>query len=856
MRDKFVQGIIWITIAYVIGTWLYNFVESSSILSTTESKRNFRTELTSDPSGEYYTFTHIDKEEFPGNYSPAVGDTLLTLNNMAFSDSLHKVYFQNLSTPKGESLQTEIGTILGRLDLSMEHVDRSKFALFLPLFVIGLLPIPFFVVAIWAMIRQGQNAGVKVLSLLIISFSVIFTISMEGMAIGIKSSAIGQEVTQDVQYILNVFNIPNLFLSSLGSGFWLHLAFLFPSPAPLIRKRPWIVYLLSYVVGIPFIYNLIFNIQKLLHSQDMMENSLSPISIIVSLYSFVQIVAGAVIMIQRFRKTDSALEKRQLKVVLQSVGVGMFMVIVCSTLMLFAYKQDDIPVLLMGITFLILLISLMLIPLGFAYAFSRYRLLEVQGRLKRGLSFFLTTGGLLLVVFMFFFVLINITLRSLGIESRNAVVFYSLLTAIVYFPLHNLIQKRIERMIFRTRIKMQEMLNSFLAITSSFPDRKSLWETYGRRLQENIGVKHMHILFMDKENQSYNDLEGSKNYFPVDGVIQKELNQRINPLLIDEFKTRNDIVLKSDEDKWLTDNDILALVPIQLHGDVVGVMALEFEYGYDEIKAEELDLLVSMTNRVALESENIGLLEERIEKNRMEEQLAMARTVQEQILPSKLPETPGILLSAQCRFCLEVAGDMFDVIELSDNKTLVTIGDVSGKGAGAAMIMANLQAAIRALAVEEMPLKRIIKRANEELFKTTSPEQYITYFAAVIDPGSNEMTYVNAGHNSPILVRNDGKVDYLDEGGMILGALSFSDYDETTIPFEKGDILVAYTDGISEAENEEEIMYGEEALEELVLLNLDKQPEEIADVIIETINQYQGDAPATDDITLVILQKL
>ena len=210
-----------------------------------------------------------------------------------------------------------------------------------------------------------------------------------------------------------------------------------------------------------------------------------------------------------------------------------------------------------------------------------------------------------------------------------------------------------------------------------------------------------------------------------------------------------------------------------------------------EIEAKEIETLKGL-----IKVQTNQLLEEQTEKLRMSEELQIARNIQKGFLPSTIPETPGLEAAALNSSCLEVGGDYHDVITFPDNKTVVTIGDVSGKGAGAALLMANLQASVRSLVDSCCSLEEAVKRINNLIHNNTSPEKYITFFIGRFDPADNTFSYVNAGHNPPIYFNGDNSRTELSEGGLILGFEQDAEYEEKTLQLKPSERILMYTDGV------------------------------------------------------------
>jgi len=261
------------------------------------------------------------------------------------------------------------------------------------------------------------------------------------------------------------------------------------------------------------------------------------------------------------------------------------------------------------------------------------------------------------------------------------------------------------------------------------------------------------------------------------------------------------------------------------------------------------------------------------EKERLQAEVEIARQVQEQLYPKTAPVLKTLHIIGMCQPARMVSGDYYDYQLLPDNKLAIAIGDVAGKGISAALLMATIQAALRTelrgslergaklAAPSHSPVNgfrlssaRMVSDLNQQLYATTSPEKYATFCLALYDEESGLITYTNAGHLPPILIRN-GAATNLDVNGTVVGAFPFSKYDESKVQLESGDLLVCYTDGITEPENEYGEMFGEERLIELVSKNADRDDAQIIETVMEAVRQWTNLPELTDDMTVVLARK-
>ena len=250
---------------------------------------------------------------------------------------------------------------------------------------------------------------------------------------------------------------------------------------------------------------------------------------------------------------------------------------------------------------------------------------------------------------------------------------------------------------------------------------------------------------------------------------------------------------------------------------------------------------------------------EMAQRERLNRELEIAREVQEHLLPQRLPSVPGLDYCGRCRPALEVGGDYFDFLELPEGRLGIAIGDVSGKGIGAALMMASLQASLRAQASVGHDLAELMKRVNNLVYKASSANHYATAFYAEYDPRSCQLSYVNAGHNPPAILRKSAamcQVFRLETGGPVIGLLQQSSYEQASFPVKPGDLIVLFTDGVSESMNAHNEEWGENKLIEFARTCHGAPAFEAMTRILSAAEAFAAGAPQHDDMTLVVLRVL
>lgn len=301
-------------------------------------------------------------------------------------------------------------------------------------------------------------------------------------------------------------------------------------------------------------------------------------------------------------------------------------------------------------------------------------------------------------------------------------------------------------------------------------------------------------------------------------------------------------------------NQIEALIRLELQDDVA-ILGVGKRASNDTYEPSDFNFLSSLGNLAMLSIQKTYLLDERIEKERIEEELSIARTIQEKLLPNPLRHFNGLDISAMNVSSRQVGGDYFDIIE-HQNQLYLAIADVTGKGIPASLLMANLQAMLHVLTPVSDTLSCATGKINDIIYKNTPSDKFISFFWGAYNADTHAFQYVNAGHNPPFLLR-DGQSEpiLLSDGGVLLGAMpTLIPYKSATITLQKNDVIVMYTDGVTEALDEGEEEYGEERLAECILKNRSLDAEGIMDAVIDDVKKFTNNN-YSDDITMLVLKK-
>ena len=292
--------------------------------------------------------------------------------------------------------------------------------------------------------------------------------------------------------------------------------------------------------------------------------------------------------------------------------------------------------------------------------------------------------------------------------------------------------------------------------------------------------------------------------------------------------------------------------PLQVAGKTIGVFNLENDLP-DAYHEGHLELVTALAAQAAVTVERARLTRELLERRRLEKELAIAREIQASFLPEAAPVLPGIDLAGTTITHDEVGGDYYDFIPVSDSRLGIAIADVSGKGIPAALIMAGFRMSLLAEVRNEFAIRAVMRKVNSLLYESTDRDKFVTAFYGLLDHKNRVLTFSNAGHNPPILFRREGRIQYLSEGGVALGVLADATYEERPIALRPGDVLLFYTDGVSEAESPSGEQFGVQRIEQLVAGSPEADAATIMRSLVARVQEWSAGGQS-DDLTLVVLK--
>ncbi len=392
---------------------------------------------------------------------------------------------------------------------------------------------------------------------------------------------------------------------------------------------------------------------------------------------------------------------------------------------------------------------------------------------------------------------------------------------------------------------------------SSIIDKDSIIKVLSYTLLGNFGIKDFIIFSRGKDNKFMLIKDSRK-------ISAEEINpDEIFPLQETSAEMKKTIRVNDYSGtsffNLLSQSGFELVIPAVINNEVENIICLGGKLNKLPYSESDIEFLESIVNLSLISIQNSMLFKEFLEKQVMENELKIAREIQIALLPGSIPEIKGYDFAGMNMPAKHVGGDYFDIISLTECKTAVIIADVSGKGTPASLLMATIQSAVHSYLKmyddESFDLASVTEKINEVIYENTMPEKFITFFWGILDCKENVLRYINAGHNPPLVFKQDG-VHKLDKGGFMIGILDTGiEYEVGEVRLLTGDTLVLYTDGVTEAQNINEEEFGEDRLEKVCKDNLNLSSGDLMKKIADSVIEFSTGTSQYDDITLIVGKK-
>jgi sigma-B regulation protein RsbU (phosphoserine phosphatase) len=518
------------------------------------------------------------------------------------------------------------------------------------------------------------------------------------------------------------------------------------------------------------------------------------------------------------------------------------------------------------------LLMLFLFPATLAYVIVVQRALDVRVVVRLGVQYALARGGVRVLQVLASAAVVFVA-STLAIDPEanrpQKIRAIGLAIAIVFLLQRFAVRLAawIDRRFFREAYDAERILSELAEEVRTMVESGPLLERVSRSIADSLHVPRVAVLtrvegaYRPTRALGYAALPEAA-FADGDGTLRR-LGEEKGPLRVyldaeDSWLQRDGV--RPEERAALRSLGTELLLPLAVKDELLGFLSLGSKRSEEPYSGADLRLLRSVATQTGLALENSRLTEaiarEVAQRERHNRELEIAREVQQQLFPQSLPEVPGLDYCGACRPALGVGGDYYDFLALGGGRFGLAIGDVSGKGISAALLMASLQASLRGQTLHhESDLAAIISDVNRLLYEASAANRYATFFYAQYDPQTRELVYVNAGHNAPMLFRGD-ELLRLDEGGAVVGMLPAFPYAQARVPLRAGDLLVAFTDGVSEAMSTADEEWGEARLIEAARRCRERRAGEILESLMREADAFAAGAKQHDDMTLVVARVL
>jgi phosphoserine phosphatase RsbU/P len=663
------------------------------------------------------------------------------------------------------------------------------------------------------------------------------------------------------------FTAFSLGLIRLGPIALAYFGITFPEPLAFDRRHPWIKWIL---LG-PMLARagLIAVTDGLLLHHHALLVTLGPVlNLIGRPGAWLELIAIAVFFLSLFYKTFTAVgpdPRRRLLLLDTAAVLGLLPFLIA----LIVCTARGIP--FQGWYAAVSIGMLFIFPLTMAYVIVVDRAMDVRVVVRQGVQYLLATGSIrVLQVVISIAIIIAAASMSANTSVPRRVAFISL-GFVLLGGVRGFAQRLrgwIDRRFFREAYEADAILADLASRVRTIVDTGPLLETVASRIAAALHVPRIAILlegggiFRPAYALGYSAPPATS--FSDQSLTVKRLS-RAQHALVDFDNAESWVQLATNEERVaLQQLKPELLLPLSLNEKVLGIMSLGPKRSEEPFSKTDIRLLDSVAAQTGLALEYGRLTEaikaEAVVREKRNREMELAREVQERLFPQEFPRFAGLDYAAKCRPALVVGGDYYDFIPVSDTVLVIAIGDVSGKGISAALLMATLRAFLRGQAIDHhTDLTAVITNLNHLVYESSASDRYATFFLAVLDSSSRILRYVNAGHNSPILLRAAGTgadLLRLDEGGTVVGLMPDGSWAQGHVRLESGDLLVAFTDGISEAMSASDEEWGVDRLIAALRTTCSAASQVTLDGLMASADAFVAGAPQHDDMTLIVMRAL
>jgi sigma-B regulation protein RsbU (phosphoserine phosphatase) len=643
----------------------------------------------------------------------------------------------------------------------------------------------------------------------------------------------------------------------------------FPERSRIDAKFPWIkwIILVPMFACVAVLYPVIYGAYFGSGNSEAWIRLATPVERALNFLNLICVLAYLALTLDKLRSASTEDARRRLRVLTvgMSIGMGALLVffILLPSLGIITYSGEHSWLALIGITLFLIA------PFTLAYVVLVQRAMDVRILIRMGARYALAKATLWVVQFVL--VAVVAVQLLLPIFSKKQPQLSDAIGPLIFFGIilvlrmgvRKRLQQWLDHKFFREAYDAERVLNELAEEVRRYTETEPLLETVARRIAETLHVDQIAMLLRRGEyfvmQQQIGIAASGTLSLPMQSSAVRYMTNSNEPARL----YRNDpdawYLMAGTAERYALDKmNAELLLPLPGRNRLMGVMALGPKRSQAAYSSADLKLLQALASQtgLALEVSELArsLANEAAQRERANREMEIAREVQERLFPQEMPDLPGATVAGYCRPALGVGGDYYDVIDLGEGRVGLAVGDVSGKGISAALLMASLRASLRGVTLDgPRDFAKLMHKVNRLVYEASASNRYATFFFASYDPATRRLECVNAGHNPPVLLRGE-QVIRLEADGPVVGLLPFAPYTEQSQTLEPGDTLILYTDGISEAMTNDEEEWSDERMIAAAQMARHKSATEMLDAVFVACDAFTAGAPQHDDMTLLVLK--
>lgn len=571
----------------------------------------------------------------------------------------------------------------------------------------------------------------------------------------------------------------------------------------------------------------------------------------------IALAAGLISLFINYMKLSDKKERNSIFIILVSYAIGVAAIVYTNFFAnvlaenVFNNPEYYTPIILVA-----------LLPISFGYSIFRYSLMDVSDVVKNTITYGAATISIASVYFFTIYIIGQIVSSAFTSEYQGIVAGIVFITfAFIFQSTKNKFQDIITERFYPEQFAYQKVLIDFSNQISGIVGLENILDEVQDTFLKYLKINRFGIVLKNEEINECKLVRAKgidknlKIKFSGDilsGYIISKMNFK-QPIAVSSHQFTD--ILPDIKDK-LTEQEIFTVIPLVIKNKVIGLFLFGLKYSGAQFAGKDLDLLCAAANQTATSIENARLYEAEAQKIKMERDLENARRIQQNLLPLHIPEIKNLDISGRMIPAMHIGGDYYDVIKLDDARALVVIGDVSGKGLPASFYMSKLQTMVRLYSKTITSPRNILQEINKGIFGEIDRNTFITVSIALIDTETGTIRFCRAGHTELLIAGS--RIEFIKSKGIGVGLEGGEVFDsfleEKVIKLEKNSVLLFFSDGVSEAMNSENELFGNERIEAAVSGYTEHTSREILEYLVESVNCFSGEAEQTDDITAVVIK--